>query len=51
LIGELEREYEEVSVEAGNKFTYLGMGLKIEKDHSIELSMEKYIGIPVTRLS
>lgn len=43
LIGELEREYEEVSVEAGNKFTYLGMGLTVQSDHSIELSMEKYI--------
>jgi histone deacetylase 1/2 len=31
LIVELEKEYGEVSVELSNKFTYLGMGVKVKK--------------------
>lgn len=43
LIVMIEKEYGEVAKDTSNKFTYLGMGLQINDDHSIELSMEKYI--------
>jgi hypothetical protein len=43
LIGVLEKEYGEVAKDTSNKFTYLGMGLEVKPDHSIELSMEQYI--------
>jgi hypothetical protein len=43
LIGELRREYKEVSVERGDEISYLGMALKRCQDGSFELSMEAYI--------
>jgi len=43
LIVELEHEYGEVMSELSDKFTYLGMGVNMKPNNSIELSMEKYI--------
>jgi histone deacetylase 1/2 len=43
LIVELEKEYGEVACELSNKFTYLGMGMEVKPDNTIELSMQKYI--------
>eukprot|EP00557_Chaetoceros_sp_GSL56_P005694 CAMPEP_0176500028 /NCGR_PEP_ID=MMETSP0200_2-20121128/13286_1 /TAXON_ID=947934 /ORGANISM="Chaetoceros sp., Strain GSL56" /LENGTH=1532 /DNA_ID=CAMNT_0017898575 /DNA_START=170 /DNA_END=4768 /DNA_ORIENTATION=+ len=43
LVVELEREYGEVAVELSNKFTYLGMGMTVKPNHTIELSMQNYI--------
>jgi Reverse transcriptase (RNA-dependent DNA polymerase). len=43
LIVELEKEYGEIAVELSNKFTYLGMGMEVKPDKTIELSMQKYI--------
>ena len=43
LIVELEREYGEVAVDLSNKFTYLGMGMTVNPDSTIELSMKSYI--------
>jgi Reverse transcriptase (RNA-dependent DNA polymerase). len=43
LIGGLEKEYKEVSVERGDELSYLGMVLKRKDDGSFELSMEAYV--------
>jgi hypothetical protein len=43
LIVELEKQYGEVAVELSNKFTYLGMGMEVKPDNTIELSMQKYV--------
>jgi Reverse transcriptase (RNA-dependent DNA polymerase). len=43
LIVALEEEYGEVAVDVSNQFTYLGMGLTVKPNHTIELSMQSYI--------
>ena len=49
LIDMFEKEFGKVDKDMSNKFTYLGMGLQINDDQTIELSMEKYIGDEVLK--
>jgi hypothetical protein len=43
LIGALTSEYGELTVETGNSFTYLGMGLETRQDGSMRLRMDAYV--------
>jgi hypothetical protein len=43
LIAALTKEYGELTVESGDSFTYLGMGLETARDGSIRLRMDAYV--------
>jgi histone deacetylase 1/2 len=43
LIVELEKEYGDIAVDLSNKFTYLGMGMTVKPDYTIDLCMRRYI--------
>jgi hypothetical protein len=43
LIGALKSEYGELTVETGNSFTYLGMGLETIQDGNMRLRMDAYV--------
>lgn len=43
LIDALRREYGELSIESGESFTYLGMGLETNQQGEIQLRMDAYI--------